>query len=100
MDGTRWRALAVALWLTLAPQLGAALPLISEVFYDAVGSDDGLSFVEIYGAPGADLGGLVLEGVNGSNGDITHSLALNGEIPADKAWLWRREDSTASGFHR
>ena len=27
-----------------------ALPLLSEVFYDAVGSDDGLSFVELYGA--------------------------------------------------
>lgn len=83
MHGTRGRALAVALWLGLAPQAGSALPLISELFYDAVGSDDGLSFVEIYGAPGADLDGLVLEGVNGSNGDITHSLTLSGNLPDD-----------------
>jgi hypothetical protein len=83
MNCTRWRGLAIALWLGLAPQTGSALPLISEVFYDAVGSDDGHSFVEIYGTPGADLDGLVLEGVNGSNGDITHSLALTGAIPAD-----------------
>jgi hypothetical protein len=79
----RWRGLAIGLWLTLAPQVGAALPLISEVFYDAVGSDDGLSFVELYGAPGASLDGLVIEGVNGSNGDITHSLVLTGTMPAD-----------------
>ena len=28
------------------------MPLISEVFYDGVGSDNGQSFVELYGAPG------------------------------------------------
>jgi hypothetical protein len=53
------------------------------VFYDASGSDNGLSFVELYGAPGTILDGLVIEGVNGSNGDLTPTLTLSGSIPAD-----------------
>jgi hypothetical protein len=75
----------VALVLSLGglPSPAAALPLISEVFYDAVGSDDGKSFVELYGAPGTDLTGLVVEGINGSGGAVTHSIALSGSIPAD-----------------
>jgi hypothetical protein len=58
-------------------------PLISEVFYDAVGSDTGQSFVELYGAPGTDLAGFAVEGINGSNGAVTDSVALSGLIPAD-----------------
>ena len=65
------------------PTAAQALPLISEVFYDAVGSDDGLGFVELYGTPGTDLSGLTIEGINGSNGAVTHSIALFGTIPAD-----------------
>ena len=42
--------LAVAL-LGAAPAF--AVPLLSEVYYDAVGVDDGQSFVELYGAPGS-----------------------------------------------
>ena len=58
----------VTLLLAVAPQGASAATLISEVFYDAVGSDNGLSFVELYGAPGSSLDGLFLEGINGSNG--------------------------------
>jgi hypothetical protein len=65
------------------PSAAAALPLISEVFYDAVGSDTGQSFVELYGAPGTDLTGFTVEGINGSNGAVTDSVALSGLIPAD-----------------
>ena len=36
-------------WLVGAARR-ARMPLLSEVFYDAVGTDDGLSFVELYGA--------------------------------------------------
>jgi hypothetical protein len=72
--------LAAAAWL---PASASALPLISEVFYDAVGSDDGQSFVELYGAPGTDLAGMLLEGVNGADGAIAPSVVLAGEIPAD-----------------
>lgn len=65
------------------PSGAAALPLISEAFYDAVGTDNGLLFVELYGAPGASLDGLFIEGVNGSNGAVGPVLALSGSIPAD-----------------
>ena len=65
------------------PTTAAALPLISEVFYDAVGSDDGQVFVELSGTPGTDLTGLTLEGINGSNGSVTVTIALSGTIPAD-----------------
>ncbi len=78
---------SLRLSLALAGLLGAshagALPLLSEVYYDAVGSDDGQSFVELYGAAGASLDGLVIEAINGSGGGVTHSLALSGQIPAD-----------------
>jgi hypothetical protein len=69
--------------MALAPPTASALPLISEVFYDAVGSDDGLGFVELYGAPGTVLDGMRIEGVNGSGGAIGPVLALSGAIPAD-----------------
>ena len=49
------RTLAIAVVaLVSIPHAAAAVPLISEVFYDAVGSDNGQSFVELYAAPGAD----------------------------------------------
>jgi hypothetical protein len=73
-------------WLALlafaATPAGAA-PLLSEVFYDASGSDQGLVFVELWGPPGASVDGLVVEGINGSNGAVTHTLLLSGVIPAD-----------------
>ncbi len=73
-----------------------ALPLISEVFYDAVGSDNGQSFVEFYGAPGTSLDGLLLEGVNGSGGSVTVSIALIGTIPADGLYLLADVDLAGS----
>jgi hypothetical protein len=76
------RNLCLAL-LLLAPGTSQALPLISEAFYDAVGADNGLVFVELFGMPGTNLDGLLLEGVNGSNGAVGPLLALSGVIPAD-----------------
>jgi len=73
---------ALALLLSLSSP-AAALPLISEVFYDAAGADAGQSFVELYGTPGTDLTGVVVEGINGANGAVTDSVALSGLIPAD-----------------
>ena len=69
--------------LLLAGAPARAFPLISELFYDGVGGDDGQSFVELYGTPGGSLDGLVLEGVNGSGGGVTVSIALSGVFPAD-----------------
>jgi hypothetical protein len=78
------RALAALGLALLLPSTSAdALPVLSEVFYDAAGSDNGLLFVELYGSPGASLDGLTIEGVNGSDGSVTHSLPLAGVFPAD-----------------
>jgi hypothetical protein len=70
-----------------------ALPVLSEVFYDAIGSDDGASFVELYGAAGTSLDGWVVEGVNGSDGGVTHTLPLTGSIPADGIFVLADEAS-------
>ena len=59
-----------------------ALPVLSEFYYDAVGSDDGESFVEIYGAPGTSLEGLALDGINGTNGAVSPTIVLSGSIGA------------------
>jgi len=74
---------ALVLALSLSPAAARALPLLSEVFYDASGSDNGQSFVEIYGGAGFVLDGLTLEGVNGANGAVAPLLALTGSIPDD-----------------
>jgi len=58
-------------------------PVISELFYDAVGSDAGLAFVELFGAPGESLDGLVIEGINGGDGSVYRSIPLTGVIPGD-----------------
>jgi hypothetical protein len=74
---------ALALFLSSLPSAATASPLISEVFYDAVGSDNGLSFVEIWGTPGLDLTGWSVHGVNGADGAVGPSLMLTGVIPGD-----------------
>jgi hypothetical protein len=79
--------LTVTLLLMFTPYAASAVPLISEVLYDAVGSDNGLSFVELYGDPGSSLDGLFLEGINGANGSAGPSIALSGLFPADGIWL-------------
>jgi hypothetical protein len=92
MRSSQGAALALVL-LGAAP--AAALPVLSEVFYDAVGTDDGQSFVELYGAPGTSLDGLVIEGVNGADGSVTHSIALTGTIGPDG--LFVLADRTSDG---
>jgi hypothetical protein len=83
LAGRRYLATSLAgLCLGLLAPPASALPLLSEVFYDAVGSDDGHGFVELYGAPGTPLAGFALEGVNGADGGVAPSLALDGVIGA------------------
>lgn len=86
-------AWACALALALAPAPAAALPLLSEVLYDADGADDGLVFVELYGAAGALLDGLRVEGVNGANGSVGPVLELSGVFPADGVFVVADEAS-------
>jgi hypothetical protein len=92
MNCVKGAALVLAL---LGASPAFALPVISEVFYDAVGADDGQSFIELYGAPGASLDGLVLEGVNGADGAVTHTLTLSGSFGADG--LFVLADRTSAG---
>jgi hypothetical protein len=78
----RW-TLLLGIGVALAPSPALALPLLSELFYDAVGSDDGRGFVELHGEPGTPLDGMRIEGVNGSGGALGPILMLSGAIPAD-----------------
>ena len=77
-----WQGWAGAAALFAASSCPAA-PLISELFYDAIGSDDGHSFVELAGEPGTPLDGLIVEGINGSGGGVTVTIELTGVIAED-----------------
>ncbi len=74
------------LFVLAAPRARAAL-LISEVLYDAVGSDNGAEFVELSGAPGTSLDGVRLEGVNGADGAAYTTVLLSGVIPASGVFV-------------
>ncbi len=80
-------ALLVGPLCTLSSAPLRAAPVISELFYDASGSDAGLVFVELFGAPGTSLDGLVLEGVNGGTGSVYTSVTLSGAIPGDGVFV-------------
>jgi hypothetical protein len=71
----------------LAMTAAQSQPVISEVLYDAAGTDNGNVFVELFGIPGTILDGLLLEGVNGSDGSVYSSVMLSGVIPADGVFV-------------
>jgi len=70
------RASALLLCMGFTLPANAQL-IISEVFYDASGSDNGVTFVELYGTPG----------VNGLDGSIYRTVMLSGVIPADGVFV-------------
>ena len=72
--------------LLTVPSLQAQT-IISELLYDAAGTDNGNVFVELYGTPGTVLDGWLLEGVNGADGSVYRSAVLAGVIPADGVFL-------------
>lgn len=57
-------------------------PLITEILYDDEGTDDNV-WIELWAPPGSSLVGLVIEAVNGANGNVYDSFALSGTAPAD-----------------
>lgn len=65
----------------------ACAVVLSEVLYDAAGSDGGKVFVELYGTPGTDLAGWTLRGVNGGDGTVYKTVALSGAIPLDGVFV-------------
>jgi len=83
---------------TLSSGAAGALPVFSELYYDAVGSDDGESFVEIYGLPGTSLDGFAIDGINGTNGAVGPTILLSGSIGASGLFVVadRRTDGTSS----
>lgn len=84
--------------VALASGAARALPVLSELYYDAVGSDDGESFVEIHGLPGTDLEGFAIDGINGTNGAVGPTILLSGTIGASGLFVVadRRSDGTSS----
>ena len=74
------RFFALAQVVVFGSTAAAGTPLISEVFYDAPGSDSGNVFVELYAAPGTSLAGLALEAVNGDNGEVHAQAELSGIV--------------------
>lgn len=57
-----------------------ALPVIQEVFYDALGGDAPHVFTEIFGTPGESLDGWSLVGIDGGSGLPYRTLDLTGAV--------------------
>ena len=76
----------------------SAAPVISELLYDVSGPDIGQVFVELYGSPGTVLDGMVLEGVNGTNGSVYRSVGLTGVIPADGVFVIGDDDGSGASL--
>ncbi len=75
-----------------------AQTIISEVLYDAAGTDNGNVFVELFGAPGTVLDGLLLEGVNGSDGSVYRTVTLVGVIPFDGIFVIGDDSGDGTSF--
>ena len=75
-----------------------ARTVISEVLYDAAGTDNGNVFVELFGTPGTLLDGLLLEGINGTDGSVYRSMPLAGSIPADGIFVIGDDSGDGSTF--
>lgn len=98
MHSKRIQGLCLGALATVWSGGASALPVLSELYYDAVGSDDGESFVEIYGAPGTSLEGFAIDGINGTNGAVGPTILLSGSIGASGLFVVadRRTDGTSS----
>jgi len=82
--------------LAAAAARPASAVQVSELLYDAVGSDNGTVFVELYGAPGTSLDGWHLEGVNGADGAVGPIVTLAGTIGADGFFVVADADAGAT----
>jgi hypothetical protein len=73
-----------------------AQTIISELFYDAAGTDSGQVFVELYGTPGTLVDGLFLDGINGSDGSVYHTVTLTGVIDSDGVFVIGDDDGSGN----
>lgn len=79
-------ALCLAASSLFLPASACAI-VISEILYDATGSDAGNVFVELYGTPGTNLSGWSLQAINGDNGAPYKTVSLSGSIPTDGVFV-------------
>lgn len=73
-----------------------AQTIISELLYDAAGTDSGQVFVELYGTPGTLVDGLFLDGINGSDGSVYHTVTLTGVIDSDGVFVIGDDDGSGN----
>jgi hypothetical protein len=79
------------------PSGGGAIPdvVINELRYDSEGGDSEV-FVELEGAPGTILDGLVLVGINGADGKVYTTINLSGQIPSDGYFVLAHPSATGA----
>ena len=94
IHGNGLAALALAFGSLSSTPAGAVQ--ISELLYDAIGSDNGTVFVELYGEPGTSLEGWRVEGVNGADGAIGPIVTLSGQIGSDGFFVVADSDAGAT----
>ncbi|MFA7386823.1 MAG: hypothetical protein WCZ87_04095 [Thiohalobacteraceae bacterium] len=80
-------ALYLSSFFLLSLPTNASALVISEILYDAISGDAGNAFVELFGAPGTDLSGWSLQGVNGADGSVYKTVALSGVVPLDGVFV-------------
>ena len=79
------------------PSRADAAPIIHEVFYDAIGSDSGLVFTELFGEAGVGLDGWTLVGINGGTGLSYRTVDLTGAVfPSDGLLVIAQSTATGS----
>ena len=88
--------LALALAFGALSSTPAGAVQLSELLYDATGTDNGTVFVELYGEPGTVLDGWTVEGVNGADGAIGPIVALSGQIASDGFFVLADSDLGAT----
>ncbi len=87
-------ALALLGLVTAAP---SAQLVINEIYYDGPGTDAG-TFTEILGPGDMALDGYTLVGVNGSNGEVYRTIALDGMVVPSDGRLVIAQDETVPNY--
>ena len=94
------KTLQIAMWLgvLMVAETSSATLLLSEVLYDATGTDNGSVFVELFGDPGTVLDGFSLVGINGANGAAGTPVWLTGTIPASGFFVVADDSGDGTSF--
>jgi len=90
--------ITLSILILASAQLVSATPLLQEVFYDADGSDGAGVFTEILGTAGFMLDGWTLVGVNGANGRVYRTVALDGAVIPHDGLLVVATGAAANGL--